>query len=627
MSSEKNSKITPDELLSVIDFSPANNLEGLDTTIAWKSKLVGQQIRALFNYQKTLDIIKKEPWLFGPMAVAASWQSAALDSMLRHVKASARLAVGASRNPDAIADMNGWIYKSYSRLIYTLTGFFIKDGKFNTEKARRICTTPKGREYLKNYMDEFAQLEHQYNNIGLSRLKAMKELLKCLLVIITEQPFANEPLPFAKTNPDGTMRTSFEDYLAENRIRMENLYETNAFDIKEYSERATQGKIGCSYFEYVEGSLNHRVRLRYYPVPEGVQPNGKIIALATPLINRPELFDLAPGKSVIEAMLKKGYTIYMSDHGDPGWEETELGLDFYGKTIPDCYFDIVKKRHPQYEIYVMAYCMGGTLMLPYLARRAEERLAAGQEMDIKKIALMASPMKFDDEDSGHKPIRTLIRRDYDAYLMKELFGSVNIPPQLIEAGMNEIQPGVQYTVVLGFYGRAENKEAITDAAPFLYWLTHGTKFPVNAHVQWIQNVFLGNQVYEGKFCLPSSNPKFDGKPVDMSILKKAGVRIFDYKGLRDPIAPAGSCVAGETWGMVDKGNVKFTSGGLNRVFEKNIGHIFVVSRKLLAEFLELVEDFYQDRSTGQVSAVNGKSSAASDTASNVVDIKKVQAKK
>jgi len=627
MSSEKNSKITPDELLSVIDFSPADNLEDLATTIAWKSKLVGQQIRYLFNYQKTLDIIKKEPWLFGPMAVAASWQSAALDSMLRHVRANARLAVGASRNTDAIADMNGWIYKSYSRLIYTLTGFFIKDGKFNTEKARRICTTPKGKEYLKNYMDEFAQLEHQYNNIGLSRLKAMKELLKCLLVIITEQPFTREPLPFAKTNPDGTMRTSFEDYLAENRVRLENLYEANAFDIKEYAERATQGKIGCSHYEYVEGSLNHRVRLRYYPVPEGIQPNGKIIALATPLINKPELFDLAPGKSVVEAMLKKGYTIYMSDHGDPGWEETELGLDFYGKTIPDCYFDIVKKRHPEYEIYVMAYCMGGTLMLPYLARRAEERLAAGLEMDIKKIALMASPMKFDDGDSGHKPIRTLIRRDYDAYLMKELFGSVNIPPQIIEAGMNEIQPGVQYTVVLGFYGRAENKDAIADSAPFLYWLTHGTKFPVNAHVQWIQNVFLGNQVYEGKYCLPSSNPKFDGKPVDMSILKKAGVRIFDYKGSRDPIAPAGSCVAGETWGCVDTGNVKITCGGLNRVIEKNIGHIFVVSRKLLAEFLELVESFYQDRPDVQASAVNGKRPTATDAASNVVDIKKVQAKK
>ncbi len=85
-----------------------------------------------------------------------------------------------------------------------------------------------------------------------------------------------------------------------------------------------------------------------------------------------------------------------------------MGLDFYGKAIPDLYIDMIKKRHPGKEIYMMAYCMGGTIMMPYLARRAEERLASGKQMDIKKIALMASPTKFDDEDSGHAPIRTLI---------------------------------------------------------------------------------------------------------------------------------------------------------------------------------------------------------------------------
>ena len=78
MSNEKVSKITPDELLSLIDFSPADNLEDLSTTIAWKSKLVGQQIRNLFGYQRMLDTIKKDVWLFGPVAIAASWQSAML---------------------------------------------------------------------------------------------------------------------------------------------------------------------------------------------------------------------------------------------------------------------------------------------------------------------------------------------------------------------------------------------------------------------------------------------------------------------------------------------------------------------------------------------------------------------
>jgi hypothetical protein len=587
-------RITPDKLISFIGLTPADNLQGLSTSVAWKSNLVGLQVRGLFAYQDILDTISKEVSLFGLWSLAATWQSSILDTFVTGpIKAQARMAAGSGRNPDLIGDMNGWIYKGYSRLLYTLTGFFIENGKFNREKARKISATKRGHEFLQNYMEEFGQLENNYNNIGLTRLKAMKELLKCLLVLITETPFTNGELPFAKRNPDGTMRMSFEEYLAENRIRLENLYHENVFDIKEYSERATRGKIGFSSYEYVEGSLIHRVRLRYYPLPKAIKPNGKIIYMVTPLINKPELFDLAPGKSVIEGMQKEGYLIYLIDHGDPGWEETELGLDFYVQTLHDKYLDIISKKHPRNEIYIMAYCMGGTLILPYLARRAQELLAAGKKMDIRKVVLMASPVKFDDEESGHKEIRSLIRRSYDPLLMKELFGAVNIPSQIIEAGMNEIQPGVQYNVVLGLYGRAENLEAIEDAAPFLYWLTHGTKFPVSAHIRWIQDVFIGNQIYEGKFCLPSTNPEFDGKPVKMDMLRKAGVTILDYRGARDPIAPDGSCVAAETWGQIDDGNIGITGALLNRVVEKNIGHIFVVSRKHLAEYLEQVSKFYR----------------------------------
>lgn len=586
-------RITSDELLSVIGISPADNLQGFPTAIPWKSKIVGQQVRGLFGYQKLLDTVSKDVSVFGPWALAAAWQSSLMDAFVTGpIKAQARMAVGSGRNPDIIADMNGWMYKGYTRLLYTLTGFFIKDGKFDREKALKTSTTQEGKEFLKNYMEEFAQIEHNYNNVGLTRLKAMKELLKCLLVIITETPFADGELPFAKRNPDGTPATSFEEYLVENRTRLENLYRHNAFDIKEFSERATGGKIGCSQYEYVDGSLIHRVRLRYYPLPEGIKPNGNVIYMCSPLINMPELFDLARGKSVIEGMHKEGYQIYLIDHGDPGWDETGLGLDFYGKTLHDHYINIIMKKHPRAEIYIMSYCMGGTLVLPYLARRAEERLASGKEMDIKKVALMASPVKFDDEGSGHKAMRSLIRSSYDPLLMKELFGAVNIPPQVMEAGMNEIQPGVQYTVILGFYGRAEIADAIEDAVPFLFWLTHGTKFPITAHIQWIQNVFMDNQIYEGKYCLPSSNPDLDNKPVNMNMLRESGVSIFDYRGTRDPIAPAGSCVACESWGQVGCGNVRVLSPGLDRIIEKNIGHIFVVSRKHLAEYLEAVSNFY-----------------------------------
>ncbi len=591
---ESAERISPSALLIPMGATPADNREGLKTALPWKSMLAGAQAKALFQYQQTLVSVSENYSLFGPLAVFASLQNTFLTAfVLDPMKAHARLSVRSGRDPDLYRDLNGWIYKNYSRLIYFFCDYFIQDGHFDRDKACRISTTPEGHAMLKEYMQEFAKMEADYNSMGLTRLMAMKELLKCLLVVITETPLDGKDLPFMRKNKDGSDAMAFEEYLAENRFRFECLHRYNAFDLKEYSERATHGKLGCSPYEIVEDSKIAHVSLRHYVRPKGIKPNGKVLYITTPLINKPELFDLAEGKSVVKGMLKEGYEIYLVDFGVPGPDDTDRGFDFYAKTVHDHNLKIIKKKHPRAEIHAMGYCMGGTLVTVYLARRAEERLAGGKEMDIKKIALMAAPVRFDDEESGHGPMRSFIRQYYDTHLMYELFGSVNVPPQMIEFGMNEIQPGVHYTVMTGFYGRAIYDNALEDAAPFLYWLTHGTKFPARAHREWIQ-LFLTNPIVEGKFCLPSTIPKLDGKPVDMDALRRGEVQIFDYRGSRDPIAPPGSCVASQLWGLTQEGNISMTRGGLNRTIEKNIGHIFVVSKPLLAEYLKAVNSFLCD---------------------------------
>ena len=584
-------RISPGELLSLVGTTPADNVEGYRFAVPWKSKLAGGQVRSLFLYQEVLKTMAGQPYFFGPFAALAGWQANLIEStLIGPIKTQARIATRAGRNPDAFAEMNSWIYRTYARLLYNLCSCFMRNGKFDPRVARAVSTSEDGKQLLRNCMKEFRWLELSYNSRGLTRLKAMKDLLKSLVVLITEQPV--DDMPFMKKNPDGSDGMSLGTWLEEGRARIEALWRHNAFDIRDFADRHMGGKIGYLPYEVIKGSRLHSVTLRHYPLPKGQEPNGKIVYLATPMINKPEIFDLAEGKSVVEGMHREGYEVYMVDHGDPGPAEAELGLDFYGKTVPDAYLDIIQKRHPGAAIYIMAYCMAGTLMLPYLARRAEECMARGEPMDIWKIAVMATPVKFDDGESGHGPMRKLIREQYDPLLMKELYGEVNVPAFLIEAGMNEIQPGVQYTVSMGFYGRAYWPGAIEDSAPFLYWLTHGTKFPARAHREWISQFFLGNALIEGTYTLPSSVPALDGKPVRMSALDEAGVLIFCYRGTRDPIAPTGSCISCELWGEIGK-NIGVSRGGLNRLIEKNVGHIFVVSKVLLAEYLALVNDFFK----------------------------------
>ena len=63
MSNGNDTKITPDELLSVYGFSPADNTEDVPTALPWKSKLIGQQIRSLFDYKSALDSVGKDMWM------------------------------------------------------------------------------------------------------------------------------------------------------------------------------------------------------------------------------------------------------------------------------------------------------------------------------------------------------------------------------------------------------------------------------------------------------------------------------------------------------------------------------------------------------------------------------------
>lgn len=577
-------RLSPDNLLDQMGTTPADNREKLDTAVMWHSEMASELIRMVFAVQQQLDTISGHPFLFGPWSLLASFPKYILHNFITNpVKVLARILACTGQGTDVFIEQNEWIERTYARLLYERCGYFLTEGKFDKDKTFKVTTTDDGKEFLNRIVEEFALLERTYHAKGLTRLMAMKELLKCLLMVVTDKPVKAGPLPFMPKNKDGTDRLTTPQYLNTIRKRLENLHRMDAFDIKAYSEKATGNKIGCSPYEVVQGSRHFAASLRYYPLSKGIKPNGDVLYLVPPLINKPEIFDLCHGKSVIKRMLKEGYTIYMLDNGDPGPDESKLGIDFYGKAVHDKNLALITERHPGKKINMMCYCMGGTLILPYLARRAEERQAAGKAMDVKKVVLMASSVKVDDADSGYAPVLEIIGKFYDPDIMKALYQDVNVPVQVIETGMNQTQFGVHYYVASGFYQRATSIKEIKASAPFFYWLTHGTMFPAQMHREWIRRVFTENQIYNGRFRLPSDNPALDGRPVDMNKLKKAGVILMDYRGKRDMISPPGACVASEIWGQIN---------GLNRTLEKNIGHIFVVSERHLTEFAAAVSDFF-----------------------------------
>lgn len=587
-------RVTPTQLLKLMKTTPADNVEGLQRVDNWKSKQAAGNLTNIYNYMDLLESFERAPHAFGPFSLLAGMQKALFEHYVAGpIEDQTGNAADVGNTPDSFIQDNERIEREYALLTYELCDIFIHNDTFDVELARKISSSPSGKRLLESFIGEFTKLENQYHSLGLTPLKAQKELMTALLMAITDTPLPSGNLPFMKKNEDGTDVCTFPEYLTHVRTLLLNLHRENAFDAKGYSERVTKGKIGASPYEVVNGSVKQSSRLRHYLRPEGIQPNGKVLMMVTPLINMPEILDLERGKSVIEALLGKGYEIYMVDHGHAGPNESNLPISFYAKTILDFHLDIIKKRHADQEIILVGYCQGGAMTISFMGRRAEEFLARKETIDIKKVVLMAAPVFFDDEKSGHGQMLEVIKSIYNPKIIERLFKEVNVPPGVIQEGLNEIQPGSFYKILKAFYERSVSQEMIRDATSFLYWIYNGTKFPTKAHTEWTRLFFIENQLCENKLCLPSSLEELNGKPVDMDSLRKAEVAIMDYRGSRDPISPPGSCIASETWGLIwdhTKGKPEIP---VNRTVEKYMGHVFVVSKKFLAEFIEEVHDFCQ----------------------------------
>ena len=173
------STIHPDDLLAIIGPSPADNTEGYDTAILWKSEIVARQVKEIFKLKQRLGDIADQGALFGPLSLVAGMQKSFLETWVTQpAETLARILGATGSGPDLFIEQNEWIERTYARLLYERCGLFVNAGTFDRSKAKSYIDSEQGIAFLENTMREFAMLEQGYNSRGLTRLKALKESFK-----------------------------------------------------------------------------------------------------------------------------------------------------------------------------------------------------------------------------------------------------------------------------------------------------------------------------------------------------------------------------------------------------------------------------------------------------------------
>ena len=113
------------------------------------------------------------------------------------------------------------------------------------------------------------------------------------------------------------------------------------------------------------------------------------IIISYALVNRFDMMDLQPDRSIIRKLLSLGMDIYVLDWGYPTRADRYLSLNDYVNGYIDGGVNFIRKTHKIDKVNMLGVCQGGTLALMY---------AALHPTKVKNLVTMVTPVDFNIQD-------------------------------------------------------------------------------------------------------------------------------------------------------------------------------------------------------------------------------------
>ncbi len=164
---------------------------------------------------------------------------------------------------------------------------------------------------------------------------------------------------------------------------------------------------------------------RYRPLTDEIYRIPFLLVMAT--TNRGFIFDLAPGQSLVEFLLKRGYDVFMLEWEPPRADEKHLGMeDYVLDFLPSAVARICEETGED-QVNIAGYCFGGVLSLLYAALHTDGPLNA--------LATFTTPVDFDKMTMFSN---WADKRFFDVDRLIETFG--NCPPDMLFTAFDMLKP-------------------------------------------------------------------------------------------------------------------------------------------------------------------------------------------
>jgi polyhydroxyalkanoate synthase len=230
-----------------------------------------------------------------------------------------------------------------------------------------------------------------------------------------------------------------------------------------------------------------------YPVP---------LLLVYALINKPFIFDLAPGRSYIEYMVDQGFDMYLLDWGAPGPEDQGITFDDYVTEYLSRAVRKMQRLSPSGEVSMLGYCLGATITTVY----------AGLYPDapIRNLILLTAPLDFSNSPEGSMAM-WLEEERLDVDRIVGAFG--NVPGELIRFWAKLLKPVENFVgAYVNVWKNLDNEQAVQGWQAINRWVEDVIPFAGAAFRQFVLDYVRGNKLIRGQH-------EVEGQRVDLSRIR------------------------------------------------------------------------------------------------------------
>lgn len=200
--------------------------------------------------------------------------------------------------------------------------------------------------------------------------------------------------------------------------------------------------------------------------------------------NKGYILDLAPGQSLIEFLLGRGYDVYLIDWNAPTDDERDLKIDDYVLDfIPDC-IRRVQEDSGEQDVTLLGYCAGGMLSVIYQSLHVDG--------PVKNLVCMTTPVDF----SKMELFRSLAdERSFDVDRFVDGVGVV--PADFVLAGFDALRPASRIAGQVRLWDNLWNDQFVKGYRMMERWGNETLPVPGGYFRQMTREMLQKNALYEG----------------------------------------------------------------------------------------------------------------------------------